>query len=410
MIRSAWSDEIRKHGALICADTSATMKCWHRFLCQEIWSFPRWFIPLFIAVLALRIFYCVQAPLSTSDLFRHLGFTSHLFDDPKHFYYLVPTQFSSELWASNWASTVYIYPPVILLFFSLFAKLGLGFFWVKLVLTLTDVLTCILIGRSTCWIAAILFFVSPVSVWFSSHEGQYESLVNFLVVISVISARKGAWKTAGIAFMLALQAKQFGLLIFPYLIFEVFNRDKSKQLRSIKGLVIGILIGFVPFLPFYYWRSDILLLPFEAKIAGYNPFFWPILWNHSAVLAHFAGHTTPRILFNATTTLLPLILIGFLLLRGRFWWKLPQALPAVSFYCILKSLGWGMCWYLNMVPGLVLAMWRHRVTVILILIINCFTFKDYFEIIRCDRLNQDPKIKQYYERLIWFADYQMHAD
>ena len=220
VIRSAWSDEIRKHGALICADTSATMKCWHRFLCQKMWFAPRWFIPLFIAVLALRILFCTQPPLDTTDLFRHLGFTSHFYENPQGFYYLKPEYFSGELWALNWPETVYIYPPLTLLFFSFFGKLGIGFFWVKLALTFCDVLTTILIGKSTSWVASMLIFAAPASIWYTSHEGQYECLTNLLVVLSILFARLGKWKCAGAFFMLALQTKQLAIFIFPYLIFE----------------------------------------------------------------------------------------------------------------------------------------------------------------------------------------------
>ena len=93
----------------------------------------------------------------------------------------------------------------------MFGSLGIGFFWVKLVLTLFDFVSAALIGRATSWWAGLIVFSAPIGVWYTSHEGQYESLVTLLVIISVLSARGRNWIMAGASFMLALQAKQFAI-------------------------------------------------------------------------------------------------------------------------------------------------------------------------------------------------------
>jgi hypothetical protein len=403
MIRSAWSDEIRKHSGSLIAGASTTVKRWNGFLCQEIWSFPRWFIPLFIAVLALRILFCTQPPLDTTDLFRHLGFTSHFYENPQGFYYLKPEYFSGELWALNWPETVYIYPPLTLLFFSFFGKLGIGFFWVKLALTFCDVLTTILIGKSTSWVASMLIFAAPASIWYTSHEGQYECLTNLLVVLSILFARLGKWKCAGAFFMLALQTKQLAIFIFPYLIFEALIRPSRQRVSAFFGMIHGLNIIFLVFLPFYYWRHDLWLLPLKGQIANCNPFFWPVVWNQTSMISHFGEH--PQIFWNSVVTMLPLCLIALLLIQGNFWRKLPQVLPLVGFYSLLKSLSWAMYWYMNMVPGFALAISRYKLTMILILITNCFVCKDMISIARYDLKNQSSVVRECFKRCIWCCDY-----
>ena len=53
----------------------------------------------FAVTLLVRIYYCTQAPIDTSDLYRHLGFTSHFLENPKAFYWLMPSQFPHEFWS-----------------------------------------------------------------------------------------------------------------------------------------------------------------------------------------------------------------------------------------------------------------------------------------------------------------------
>ena len=237
----------------------------------------------FVVTMLLRLCYCTQAPDDSSDLYRHLGFTSHFWENPRAFYWLMPWQFPGEFWSSFWTEVGYIYPPMALLFFAIFGGLGAGLFWVKLVLTLFDLGSALLIARATSGWAGLLVFSAPVTVWYTSHEGQYESMVTFLVVVAVLGARSGAWFRAGAFFMLALQSKQLALLIAPYLLYEIFVRRHLHPRRTMVRFLAGFLAAFLPFLPFYLWRHDLWLLPLQNQQNLLNPFYWPLFWKQAAL-------------------------------------------------------------------------------------------------------------------------------
>jgi len=191
----------------------------------------------------------------------------------------------------------YIYPPLALLFFAIFGGLGFGLFWVKLALTLFDLGSSILIARATSWWAGLLVFSAPVTVWYTSHEGQYESMVTFFVVLAVISARNGRWVWTGASFMLALQTKQLSLLIAPYLLYEIFLRRHLQPSRAIFGFLGGFFGAFLPFIPFYLWRHDLWLLPLQNQENLLNPFYWPFFWK-KGVLDHFEDISRLRLVWN----------------------------------------------------------------------------------------------------------------
>lgn len=372
---------------------------WRAWWCEHFVFAPRWVVVVFALVTSLRVILCVLPPLDTTDLCRHLGFTMHFFDDPKAFYWLTPSRFSDEFWSRNWRDTVYIYPPLTLIFFAIFGKLGAGFFWVKLALTLCDLLAALLVGRAICWIAAMLIYAAPASIWYTSHEGQYEGLVTLLLVVAVLSAKEGSWRKAGIAFMLSLQCKQLAIFIAPYLLLEIFLNRSGTRLRSVAKLLTGMALAALPFVPFYIWRHDLWLLPLQGQMKGFNPFFWPLLWNQDAMRAHFGEH--PQIVWNTLCSTLPIVLLLLFLVSRDFWKRLPQALPTLGFYSLVKSLKWAMYWYFGLVPGFALALWRHRGVMLLLLAINWFVYKDVLNVTRYDIGHQDSADKEYFGKCIW---------
>jgi Gpi18-like mannosyltransferase len=325
-----------------------------------------WFVMAFLLTLAVRLYYCAQAPIDTSDLYRHLGFTSHFLENPASFYKLLPSQFPHEFWSQFWTEISYIYPPLALLFFAAFGTLGAGLFWVKLTLTLFDLGSAFLIARATSWWAGLLVFSAPVTIWYTSHEGQYESLVTFLVVFTILSARSGRWFWTGVAFMLALQTKQLALLIAPYLLYEIFLRRHLEPRKAVVGFLIGFFGAFLPFAPFYWWRHDLWLLPLQNQENLLNPFYWPLFWRQGA-MAHFEDVSHLRIVWNEVVTTIPLALLIVFVTRGSWLRRIPQALPSITFWVMIKSMAWVMNWYVILIPGLTVALWRHRRWLIVLL-------------------------------------------
>jgi len=359
----------------------------------------------FLITLVIRLYYCGQAPEDTSDLYRHLGFASHFFENPRAFYWLIPSQFPNEFWSQFWTEIGYIYPPLALLFFAFFGSLGAGLFWVKLSLTLFDLGSAFLIARATSWWAGLLVFSAPVTVWYTSHEGQYESMVTFLVVLAVLFARNGRWFWTGVAFMLALQTKQLALLIAPYLLYEIFRRRHLDPRKAVVGFLIGFLGAFLPFAPFYCWRHDLWLLPLQNQGNLLNPFYWPLLWRKE-VMAHFEDVSHLRIVWNEVVTTMPLILLMLFITRGSWLRRIPQAFPSITFWVMIKSLAWVMNWYLILIPGLTLALWRHRRWLVVLLIfywLQCG--QQVASYVGDDDYEEDGTVTRF-QKSIWHCNYR----
>lgn len=358
-----------------------------------------------LLILALRIWFCAQAPIETTDLYRHLGFTSHFLENPTGFYGLLPSEFPDEFWSDFWSDVPYIYPPVALLFFAFFGTLGIGLFWVKLVLTLCDCVTAWLIGRSFSWWAALLIFSAPVSVWYTSHEGQYESMVTLLMVSSIYFVRQGRWKLAGAAFMLALQTKQLAILIAPYLLFEIFHRIRPKQLRAVKGFLTGFGAAFLPFLPFYYWRPGLWFLALQNQENMLNPYYWPFFCSNTSI-AHFDECSTFRALWNVIVSFTPLALLALFLARGHFRRKFPQALPSIGFWALIKSAAWVMNWYMLLLPACSFTLWRYRRCTMALLVIYWLQCGQQLSSIIGDIRIEEPATIARFHKCIWWADYR----
>ena len=363
------------------------------------------FIVAFAVTLVIRLAYCAQAPDDSSDLYRHLGFTAHFWENPSAFYWLRPWQFPHEFWSQFWTEVGYIYPPLALLFCAIFGGLGVGLFWVKFALTLFDLGSAYLIGRATSWWAGLLVFSAPVTIWYTSHEGQYESMVTFFVVLAVLSARNGRWGWTGASFMLALQTKQLSLLIAPYLLYEIFLRRHLQPRRAIFGFLGGFVGAFLPFTPFYLWRHDLWLLPLQNQENLLNPFYWPFFWKKGA-LDHFEDISRLRLVWNEVVTTMPLIILGFFLTRGSFPRRVPQSLPSIAFWVMIKSMAWVMNWYVILIPGLTLALWRHRRWMVVLLIfywLQCG--QQVASYVGDDDREEDTTITRFQES-IWHRDYR----
>ena len=314
--------------------------------------------------------------------------------------------FPNEFWTRFWTEVGYMYPPVATLFFASFGSLGIGLFWVKLTLTLFDLASSVLIARATSLWAGLLVFSAPVSVWYTSHEGQYESMVTLLIVLAVLSARRGRWFLAGATFMLALQTKQLAILITPYLLYEIFLRRHLQPHRAIAGFLAGFGLAFLPFMPFYWWRHDLWLLPLQNQENVLNPFFWPLLWSRR-VMEHFEGVSRLRICWNEIVTTTPLLILGVFIFRGSPARRIPQALPGIFFWIMIKSVAWAMNWYMILLPGLTLALWRHRRWMVLLLIFYWLQCGQQVASLEGDDDREEGSSVTRFQQALWHADYRM---
>lgn len=98
-------------------------------------------------------------------------------------------------------------------------------------------------------IAALFFLFNPV-IWYNSVIwGQYDSVNNFLVLLSFYLLMRKKLASAGIAFLISIYVKM-SLLIFTPIFFIVAIRQKYKHSEYIKAISFNILVFLLIFIPF----------------------------------------------------------------------------------------------------------------------------------------------------------------
>ena len=325
----------------------------------------RGLIALSLAVLVYRVYACFQVPTVTSDVLRNLGYARHALEQNFGLYNTIGTDFTPESWTLlAWRQFTFQYPPVTLLFFHVFSVLDLGIFWVKLVLTALEVFCCYLFYQRVSKVAALLFFCAPISWWFTSHEGQFEALLTFLVILVVIAIDAKRWVWAGILFALAIQTKQFAIFLGPWLAYRIWTDTDSLAIHQrITQFSLGVVLGFAPFLGYYLQRPDLLLIPlYTARelTGGRNPFNILSGLSQSSnkqYLLLSAWHTAFSLLAIA-------VLLGSLLFKhNRKIAHIFSLVPLVSFVAFLQSSSVARLWYPMVGPGLVHCLSRSKTLV-----------------------------------------------
>jgi hypothetical protein len=319
---------------------------------KNLWVDKRWLALFFVLALIYKIYAWFQVPEVTSDVFRNLGYASHATENNFAIYTTKAMEFAPEAWTQYWSEQTYIYPPATLLFFFLFSSLHLGIFWVKVTLTIVDLCCTYLFYTHVSALAAVLFFSSPIMLWYSAHEGQFEVLQTFFIILNAVAIKKKHWRLSGLLLAISIQIKQLGVLILPWMLYEMWREQKTSKsfILNLIKVAQGLALGFIPFLPWYIRKPNLLLLPIiEGSDLIYNPFAWNIF--HRQL---FGWNPVWLILWNTLFSYIPLILI----LRAMlFQWhkkeKIFSAIPLVSFWTVVKSLKWGQFWYPIIYPGFI---------------------------------------------------------
>ena len=234
------------------------------------------FTLLFISVAALRFFYCIQLPVNTGDITRHIYYG--LFVDHKGLYAAGKSliELDPHLQKVAWSYLPYNYPIVTLLFFSIVAKLSPTIFFAKFVLTLIEALNSLLVYKySKQHFLALIYWASPISIWWVSHEGQFEPLQSVFVIsaLCILQKRK---HLAFILLALAVQVKLTAVLFLPYFLLQ--TRHEKPEILS--QVFIAFAIGFLPtFFSMFHFPAISQILS-TITILKYNPYYWNI-FNYS---------------------------------------------------------------------------------------------------------------------------------
>jgi hypothetical protein len=318
----------------------------------------------FSVICIYRVSLCLQPPTETSDLYRNLGYSAQLFTRGFDIYKSVAGEFSTQLWAQFWPMDSFIYPPAILCFFSVFAGAGLGLFWVKLTFTIVDLISSWLISREFGLAAGLITFAAPISLWFTSHEGQFESLVCLCLILGATFVRHERWGWAGFILLIGFQIKFFTVLLAPWLIYQYALLPREKRERAFAHFLLGAGLAIIPFVGFYIASPDIFLRPFFNQTKSYNPFYanffntkqftWQPMWLN---------------VWDSGSTYLEIFLLAIFMFGRPRRERVAQASPFMVFLILLKSLHWGQFWYTAVTPGFVNILRQSRKWVFIFLVV-----------------------------------------
>ncbi|MCB9029449.1 MAG: hypothetical protein H6619_00200 [Deltaproteobacteria bacterium] len=317
-------------------------------------------ILLLICLLALgyRVYACTEVPAVTSDLFRNLGWGSHFFEDSFSIYTKRDFSFKPEVWSFFGNNLIFFYPPVAGFLFWVLSFFGAGLFWAKLLFTSFDLIVAYLFKRHVSLLAATLYFAAPASLWYSSHEGQFESLQVLMITLMILSFINKRWLFSGLFFALGLQVKLSVLFVVPWLLYKIIV-----EREAIVRFVIGFLAGILPFLGFYLVEPMLLVNPLRQGELAFNPYF-------------YNPFEASRFLWVPSWLVYSLALVTLLMLLVPFASKVKtdntksswiSLSPYYSFILYLKSALRAQFWYPLVIPAFLFCIKEKKQLVHLIL-------------------------------------------
>ena len=154
------------------------------------------------------------------------------------------TAFDLSPWPCQflWHNYHYTYPPVTMLLYAAIAFVSTSLAWGKIILTLFDALNVWAISRASGdrWLG-LLYWLNPISLWFTSREGQFEGYVVFWTVCAIWALkRKKPWAFGVLG--IAVQTKLFPVFLGPLFL-------KAASWKEPKRLAQEFAWGIASFLP-----------------------------------------------------------------------------------------------------------------------------------------------------------------
>ena len=302
---------------------------------------------LVLVVGVLRLSYCFSVPLYSTDILRNLGYGIEFHYYGLRVYEMTPYDFSPEIYQYFWPNHHYTYPAVTLLFFAAVAKVWASIVFAKLLLTAVECLNGWLVYRVTQdrW-CAWLYFCHPLSLWFVSHEGQFEPIVNLLTLLSLLLWQKNRL-SAFLFLSLAVQTKLFPIFLFPLFLARMLRLSWRRTLQALGWGCIGLLPSGVA-----AWNSAYLAHLF---LPGYVPKSNPITW---ALMDHGLQAFTP-LWIVLSHWIAGIVFLGAILVFMRSEQRFLPFLAPLIFVAFVKANPVGQFWYMLLTPVFCLPV-EHR--------------------------------------------------
>jgi hypothetical protein len=289
-------------------------------------------------VAAFRLYQCGMLPYETGDIVRHVLYGVAV-DQQGIAAAGIPLQSLSGAWSNvAWARFPYSYPPIALAFFALIASISPSVFAAKLALTLIEAGNACLISKLTrSRILGLLYWASPLSIWWVSREGQFEPLQSLFMLLAIAAAFELQF-VSGAALALAASVKVTAGALVPWLAGVIWPRGWRAR-----GLaVLGLVVGLVPAIASEAMYGGISNVMRYSSLLIYNPYYW----NPWADL--FTGNTPLQIAANEIASYGLLATLIALAFRSRNW--LPFIAP-IAFAVFCKVHTNVQFWYWLLLPA-----------------------------------------------------------
>ena len=310
------------------------------------WAGTVWMSVLAIVIAVLRIHYCTVLPVNTGDITRHI-YTGLVV--LKHGLASAGQPLVSSFPGAAgvaWAGMPYNYPIFALTFFTALAAIMPTIFFAKLSLTAVEAVNATLVVRITGrrWVG-LLYWAMPASIWWVSHEGQFEPLQAFFSLAAMaVFASSPMW--SGILLAFAIQTKVSALLLIPLFLWRSWHRGSLKQWFG--GLVIGIVPTFLAQTQFKAVKTGFFT---GRRVLFYNPYYWNP-WDQISR----AWHPEWLVVWVQIATYGAIVALILAVYRTR---KPIDFLAPFTFLAACKAAVQAQFWYMILLPSFLVPV-RHR--------------------------------------------------
>jgi hypothetical protein len=322
------------------------------------------------AVAVLRLIYCGLMPVVTGDAERNLLYGLAVSEHGVGAERLPLVALSRNLERVAWSHRPFIYPIVALGFFTLVAKVSPTLFALKLMLTAIEALNTWLVVRfSGDRVLGLLYWASPISIWWVSREGQFEPLQNAFVLGSLVVLRTRWWPAAFACVGIGIQTKVSALLIFPYLAYATCERLGETRRRAAWLCVCASLLA-ASFLP------NLLIGgvgPLESvrratAFIRINPLYWDI---RDQVLLSWYGRYPWLVLWMWTGATVLLVMCLWVAVTNRDVKTWVSLIAPIAYLVALRVHTAVQTWYLLSLAAFIVpvvpVVWRRRLLATLLL-------------------------------------------
>ncbi len=302
------------------------------------------FLLLAAAALVLRLYQCMQVPANTGDVVRNLLYGAGVSGSSLAFAGGSLADAAPHLAWVSWSESPYNYPPVALLFFTALSFLPSSVFVAKLALTAVEGANAWLVARVSedRW-CGLIVWIAPAGVWWTSREGQFESLQSLFALLAILALRGHRTALAFGLLAVSIQTKLLSIVLLPWFLRSLWSGG-APEARSIVRAAAGFAAGCIPTcVAMWYYPAVRNVLEYSSPMTV-NHFHWLPVARYMKGMP-LALDIWMQVLAWVVTGIAA---AGAWKSRDRF-----ACLPALLFVAVLRTSPHALFWYwLAMIPAI----------------------------------------------------------